>query len=174
MLMKTFSKIFCPGFRIGWIIAPSPVIEKLVIAKQGTDLCTSAFVSILAAYLLQNGHIDRQIEIAREIYRRKCGIMLAALRRFMPADKEIRWSQPEGGMFLWLTLPEYMDTVEMLAEAIQLKVAYVNGSSFFYDGSGNNAMRLNYSYPSDEQIVVGIERIASLVGKRLRTSALRT
>jgi 2-aminoadipate transaminase len=167
LLMKTFSKIFCPGFRIGWLTGPKPVIDKMVVAKQGTDLCTSAYVSILAAYLIQDGHVERQIEISKDIYRRKAAVMLDALDTFMPGEHGISWSRPEGGMFLWLELPEYIDTLEMLKEAVQLKVAYVIGSSFFYDNSGQNCMRLNFSYPSEEQIVRGIERLSQLVVKRL-------
>ena len=170
LLMKTFSKIFCPGFRLGWVVGPKPVIEKMVIAKQGTDLCTAAFVSMVAAFLLKDGHVDRQIEISKQLYRRKAAVMLDALETLMPREEGIWWSKPDGGMFLWLRLPEYMDTLEMLNEAIELKVAYVIGSGFFYDGSGANAMRLNYSYPSEHQIVKGIGRLARIVKKRLRVS----
>jgi 2-aminoadipate transaminase len=171
LLMKTFSKIFCPGFRIGWMVGPNPVIDKMIIAKQGTDLCTSAYVSILSAFLLRDRHVDHQIEISRDLYRRKVKVMLDALAHFMPDDEDIYWSKPDGGMFLWLRLPEYMDTVEMISEAIELKVAFVIGTSFFYDGSGRNTMRLNYSYPTEEQIVSGIERISKLVKRHLRVAA---
>jgi 2-aminoadipate transaminase len=165
--MKTFSKIFCPGLRLGWIVGPSPVIDKLVVAKQGTDLCTSAFVSIVAGYLLADGHVDRQIEIARNLYRRKRTVMLDSLEKLMPQGEGVSWSKPEGGMFLWLRLPEYMDATEMIAEAVEQKVAYVIGSGFFHDGSGKNTMRLNYSYPTEEQIVRGIGRLSRIIKKRL-------
>jgi len=168
LLMKTFSKIFCPGFRIGWMVGPAPVIDKMVVAKQGTDLCTSAFTSILAGYLLKGGHLEKQIEISKALYARKADTMLRALERFMPAADGLSWSKPDGGMFLWLTLPEYMDTVEMIKDAVELKVAYVVGVGFFYDGSGCNCMRLNYSYPTEEQIVLGIERLSHLIKTRLR------
>jgi 2-aminoadipate transaminase len=168
LLMKTFSKIFCPGFRLGWIVGPMPVIDKMVVAKQGTDLCTSAFVSFLAAYLIKDGHLEKQIEVSRELYSKKAAVMLDALETFMPKGEGISWSCPAGGMFLWLVLPEYMDTMEMLYEAIESKVAYVIGSGFFYDGSGKNTMRLNFSFPTEDQIVAGISKLAGLARKRLQ------
>lgn len=168
LLMKTFSKVFCPGFRLGWMIGPKAVIDKMIMAKQGTDLCTSAFSSIMAGYLLQDGHIERQIDISRALYARKVDVMLNALEKYMPAVEGLSWSKPDGGMFLWVRLPEYMDALEMLKEAVELKVAYVIGSGFFTDGSGRNTMRLNYSYPTDDKIVVGIQRLAEVVKKRVR------
>jgi 2-aminoadipate transaminase len=169
--MKTLSKVFCPGFRIGWIVAPQQVLEKLVMAKQGTDLCTSAFVSILAGYLFQDGYIEKQIEISKELYAEKARVMLEALEEHMPDIEGVSWSKPEGGMFLWLRVPEYMDVVEMIGEAVELKVAFVIGTCFYTDGSGHNEMRLNYSYPTDTQIVEGIKRIAELVRRRVKTGA---
>jgi 2-aminoadipate transaminase len=170
LLMKTFSKIFCPGFRLGWVVGPKPVIEKMVIAKQGTDLCTAAFVSMVAAHLLKDGHVDSQIETSRNLYRRKSAVMLESLETLMPKDEGIRWSKPEGGMFLWLRLPEHIDTLEMLVDAVELRVAYVNGSGFYYDGAGRNTMRLNYSYPTEDQIIEGIGRLARIIKKRLGVS----
>ncbi len=168
LLMKTFSKTFCPGLRLGWAVGPKPVIEKMVIAKQATDLCTSAYSSTLAAFLLQDGHIDRQIEIARTLYARKVKAMLAALETHMPSAPDLYWSRPDGGMFLWLHLPEYIDSVEMISDAVESKVAFVIGTCFFPDGSGRNTMRLNYSYPKEDKIWEGIERLGKLVRKRLR------
>jgi len=172
LLMKTFSKIFCPGFRLGWVVGPKPVIEKMVVAKQGTDLCTAAFVSMVAAFLLKDGYVDRQIEISRDLYERKVSVMLDSLEKFMPKEDGIWWSKPNGGMFLWLHLPEYMDAGKMLDDAFEVKVAYVIGSGFFYDGAGLNTMRLNYSYPTEEQIIKGIGRLARIVKKRLRVSVI--
>ncbi len=166
--MKTFSKIFCPGFRVGWVIGPKAVIEKLVIAKQSADLCTSAFVSVVLAYFIQDGHLERQIEISKKLYANKVKIMLDTLERYMPKLEGLSWSKPEGGMFLWIKLPEYMDTTKMFKEAVEMKVAYVIGSAFYYDGSGRNTMRLNYSFPTEEQIETGIERLARLVKKAAR------
>jgi 2-aminoadipate transaminase len=165
--MKTFSKIFSPGFRIGWVAAPRPIIERLVIAKQGTDLCTSAYISLIAACLMKDGLLEEQISVSKRLYARKAEVMLHALEKYMSELDDLWWSKPDGGMFLWLHLPEYMDTMEMIDEAIELKVAYVVGSCFYTDGSGRNEMRLNYSYPTEEQICQGVERISSLVKKRI-------
>lgn len=173
IMMKTFSKIFSPGFRIGWIMGPGSVIDKLVMAKQGTDLCTSAYISFLAAFLLEARQVDRQVVFSRGLYKVKRSVMLSALERFMPPDDDISWSKPEGGMFLWLKLPDYIDTLELLKEAVEQKVAFVVGRGFFTDGSGGNTIRLNYSFPTEKQIVEGIERIAQLVSKRLRVPAMR-
>jgi 2-aminoadipate transaminase len=166
--MKTFSKVFSPGLRVGWIVAPPAIREKLVMAKQGTDLCTSAYTSILSAYLLRDGAVEDQIEVSKKIYARKVKVMCSALERHMPTIDSLTWSKPEGGMFLWLKLPEYMDTADMIQDAVRLKVAYVIGSAFYYDGSGRNAMRLNYSYPTEEQIEQGVERLSRLVKMRIR------
>ncbi len=161
--MKTLSKIFSPGFRIGWIVAPPAILEKLIMAKQGTDLCTSAFTSIMTACLLEDGSLERQITISKELYQRKAEAMLSALERYMPKIVDIWWSRPEGGMFLWLRLPEYMDTTEMLYDAVAAKVAYVVGNCFYTDGSGRNELRLNYSYPTEEQIDRGIRSLAAVI-----------
>jgi 2-aminoadipate transaminase len=168
LLMKTLSKIFCPGFRLGWMVGPPAVIDKMVMAKQMTDLCTSAYVSILVGYLLQDGHIERQIEISKELYARKAAIMQGALEKYMPSIEGLHWSRPDGGMFLWVKLPPYMDAVEMITEAVAVKVAYVIGNAFFADGSGRDAMRLNYSFPTDEKIVLGVERLANVIKSRMR------
>lgn len=165
--LKTLSKIFSPGFRLGWIVAPPLVQEKLVMAKQGTDLCTSAYVSIMAAYLLADGYIEKQVRVARDLYARKAAVMLDALNQFMPPDENIWWSRPEGGVFLWLHLPECVDVVEMIPDAVEAKVAYVIGTGFYTDGSGHDNMRLNYSYPTEADIVEGIRRLAGLIARRL-------
>ncbi|HVP06714.1 MAG TPA: PLP-dependent aminotransferase family protein [Candidatus Acidoferrum sp.] len=168
--MKTLSKIFCPGFRLGWLSAPPLVLEKLIMSKQGTDLCTSAFVSIVTAYLLKDGYIEKQIQISRELYAKKVTVMLNALERFMPSVDGLSWSKPEGGMFLWLQLPHYMDSAEMLKDAVEARVAYVVGTCFYADGSGRNELRLNYSYPTEDQIVEGIKRLSRVVTQRIRAT----
>jgi 2-aminoadipate transaminase len=166
--MKTFSKIFSPGFRLGWIVAPPEVLEKLVQAKQGTDLCTSAFSSIMCGYLLKDGSVEKQIEISKEMYAKKARVMLSALDKNLSGIDGLSWSKPDGGMFLWVTLPTYMDAREMIYDAVEQKVAYVVGSGFYADDSGRNEMRLNYSYPTEVQIVQGIERLAKVIRARVR------
>ncbi len=166
--LKTFSKIFVPGFRIGWVLAPVEIIDKFVMAKQGTDLCTAAFNSITAAYYISMGHLNHLIERAKKLYAQKGKIMLDALEKYMPKDSDIWWSKPEGGMFLWVKLPEYMDAKELFMQAVEQNVAYVIGSAFHWDGSGKNTLRLNYSFPSIDQIDKGVQRLAEVVKKNLR------
>lgn len=166
LYLKTLSKIFCPGFRLGWMIGPRQVIDKLVIAKQSADLCTSAFVSIVAGYIIKNGYLESQINKSKKLYAHKSKVMLGALNEYMPPIDGLSWSKPEGGMFMWLKLPEYMDATEMFMDAVNMSVAYVIGSAFHHDGSGKNTMRINYSYPPEGQIVTGIRRLSNLVKKR--------
>ncbi len=163
---KTFSKIFCPGFRLGWMVGPPEVIDKLVIAKQSADLCTSAYVSTVAGYIIKNGLLEQQIEKSKELYARKAAVMFDSLRRYMPQIDGLSWSEPIGGMFMWIKLPVFMDATEMFMDAVNLNVAYVIGSAFHHDGSGVNTMRLNFSYPSEKQIVQGVKSLASVVKMR--------
>lgn len=170
--LKTFSKVFIPGFRIGWVVGPAEVIDKMVMSKQGTDLCTSSYVSITSAYLLRDGHIERQIEISKTLYARKARVMLDSLERFMPKVDGLTWSKPSGGMFLWLTMPAGLDARHMIDDAIEQKVAFVIGSAFFHDGSGAHTMRLNFSYPTEAQIVEGIRRLAKVVARQVEAHTL--
>jgi 2-aminoadipate transaminase len=107
--------------------------------------------------------LEDQIKTSRELYARKAQVMLDALEHYMPRVDDLWWSQPKGGMFLWLHLPDYMDSLELLKEAVEQKVAYVVGSCFYTDGGGHNEMRLNYSYPTEEQIVKGVKRMPRIV-----------
>jgi 2-aminoadipate transaminase len=159
----TFSKILSPGFRLGWICADPTVIDKLVQAKQATDLCTSAFTQRIAEEFLRRGLLERRIQANIALYRGKLRCMLDALEEYMPRIQGLRWTAPEGGMFLWITLPEGMDTEEMFKEAIERNVAYVVGSAFHPAGGGHNTMRLNFSFCSEEEIREGIRRLAGLV-----------
>lgn len=164
----TFSKILSPGFRLGWITADKSIIDKLVQAKQATDLCSSPFIQKLAGQFMLKGYLRQRIKKNIVVYRRKQKAMLAALDRYMPRVPGLHWVKPEGGMFLWLTLPPAMDADEMFKEAIDRQVAYVIGSAFFPTGGGHNSMRLNFSYPSEEQIDTGIERLAGFIKSRWR------
>ena len=169
--MFTFSKILSPGFRLGWVCADPVVIDKLVQAKQATDLCTSALTQRIAAEFLHRGLLEARIQANIELYRSKLRCMLDALDEFMPPVPGLSWVVPEGGMFLWITLPEGMDTDEMFKDALEKNVAYVVGSAFHPAGGGHNTMRLNFSYSSDEQIREGIRRLAGLVRSRQRGAA---
>lgn len=159
--LSTFSKIFSPGIRLGWIMAPHPILEKLVFAKQSADLCSSSFTQRVVEEFLNENELEVYLGQLVKTYRGRRDAMLAALDEFFPP--EATWSRPQGGFFVWARLPEFIDTTEMLAEAISQKVAYVPGRAFFADGSGANFMRLAFCYPSEEDIREGIKRLAGVV-----------
>ncbi|MCB5229164.1 MAG: PLP-dependent aminotransferase family protein [Candidatus Cloacimonetes bacterium] len=158
ILMGTFSKIFCPGFRIGWVIGHPDILDKIVIAKQATDLCTPPFTQRLAARYIEKGLLDTKIQEIIQMYSVKQKGMLKALDEFMP--EEFSWTRPEGGLFLMAKGPEYINTDTLLLDCIkEAKVAYVAGTSFFCDGGGQNTMRLNFSYEDLETNHEGAKRL---------------
>lgn len=159
--LSTFSKTLAPGLRLGWIIAPIEVINKLVLAKQGLDLHTSTFNQILAYEVARHGFLDKHIKLIRKVYGARRNAMLSALEKYFPAD--VRWTKPEGGLFLWVTLPEHLNANEILQKALERKVAFVPGTSFYADGAGHNTMRLNFSYVAPPVIEEGIRRLGSLL-----------
>jgi 2-aminoadipate transaminase len=162
--MGTFSKILSPGLRLGWIIAPTPLISKLVQAKQGTDLHTPTFTQMIAYEMAREGFLEEHIPLIREVYRKRRDTMLAALSEHFPAH--ITWTRPQGGMFLWATLPEGTDSVKILEEAVQQKVAFVPGTAFHPCGGGENTMRLNFSNASPEKIREGIARLGQVLARQ--------
>lgn len=166
--IRTFSKILFPGIRLGWVMAPAEIIEKFVIAKQSMDLCTSSFNQAIAAEYCHRELLADHIVETIEIYRKKRKIMLEALETYMPEHPEICWTRPEGGLFLWLRVPQYMNVEEMFYQALEENVAYVIGTSFYTDGGGTDAMRLNFSYPSEEDIHLGVKRLATVIEKNLK------
>ncbi len=167
---KTFSKILAPGTRLGWIIGDKEIISRMVIAKQAMDLCSNVFTQAIVAEYLHTGAIYKHIEATRELYRTKRNLMISAFERYMPKRDDLRWTRPEGGLFLWLRLPPYIDTESMFAAAIEKKVAYVIGSAFYFDEPERNTMRLNFSYASPEEIDLGIRRLADCVREEIQKS----
>jgi 2-aminoadipate transaminase len=161
IMLKTFSKVLFPGMRMGWVVGDEAWIDKIILLKQSVDLCTPSFTQLILAGYIRQGRMRRSIERAIECYKPKLDAMLTSLDRFMP--EEVKWSKPTGGMFIWLTLPEQIDTKEIFMTAIEHNVAYVIGQPFHCDRSGKNTMRLNYSFPSLEQIETGIERLATAI-----------
>jgi 2-aminoadipate transaminase len=160
---KTFSKILAPGTRMGWIIGNPELIAKFVVAKQAMDLCSNVFTQAWIAEYMKTDAIYAHIEETRKLYREKRNYMVGCLEKYMPERKDLRWTSPEGGLFLWITLPEYIDTEKMFLRAVEKKVAYVVGSAFYFDEPERNSMRLNFSYPSLEQIDEGVKRLADCV-----------
>ncbi len=163
--LGTFSKILSPGIRLGWAVAPRPVLEKLNLGKQGADLCSSSVSQLfVAAYFAdtQGAGWRAYVQGLRELYRRRRDTMLDALAEHFPA--QTRWTRPQGGMFVWVTLPEYIDTTDLLARALETEnVAFVPGRAAYVDGRGGSSMRLNFSGVNDEDIREGIRRIGKVI-----------
>lgn len=168
--LKTFSKILAPGTRTGWIMASTEIINKLVVAKQAMDLCSGVFTQKWLYEYMKSGKIYEQIKKTCENYRIKRNFMVDMLEKHMPKRFDVKWTKPEGGLFLWISLPKYINTDELLLKAIeQEKVAFVAGSGFYFDEPEHNAMRINFSYSSTQLIEEGITRLARIITKEIET-----
>jgi 2-aminoadipate transaminase len=161
----TFSKILSPGIRLGWMVAPPPVMEKVVLGKQATDLCTSTLTQYFVREYFAGGRWREYVASLVEIYRSRRDAMLEALGRHFPP--QATWTEPEGGLFIWATLPEYIDTEDLLAKALREDVAFVPGRSAYLDGRGRSSMRLNFSGAGEDEIREGIRRIGKVVAEQV-------
>ncbi len=167
LALYTFSKILLPGFRLGWMAGPTELIQKMAVAKQAVDLCAPPFNQAILAEFMKRGLLEKQIEIIIKAYREKRDYMLAQLDKHLGDTPGVTWTKPQGGLFLWVTLPEHFNSSEMFIDAVEKKVAYVMGSSFDPDGLDKRSLRLNFSYASMEEIAIGIERLAEVIKARL-------
>ncbi|MBK8901591.1 MAG: PLP-dependent aminotransferase family protein [Anaerolineaceae bacterium] len=164
--MSTFSKTLAPGLRLGWIVAPASVIQHCVMAKQGMDLHTSSFVQMVAYEVAKDGFLAEHVRQIRQVYRERRDIMLAAMAEHFPPG--VRWTTPKGGLFLWVSLAEEMDSTAVLQEAIAHNVAFVPGATFYPDNDQQkNSFRLNFSNATPEQIGEGIGRLGQVLEKVL-------
>ena len=163
--LGSFSKIFAPGFRLGWIIGPEELLEQIYICKQALDLCPPVFDQYMATEFLTSGALDANLVKTKAEYRRRRDLMVSLLEKYMPEG--VKWTYPEGGLFLFLTLPEGIDTIEMYDEALSKGVAYVAGSFFFLDGSHRNTMRLNFSFVAEEKMEPGMKLLGEIVKNRI-------
>ncbi len=161
VMLGTFSKIFAPGFRIGWVVGNEHILDKIVVAKQSTDLCTPPYTQRIAARYIEQGLLDSNIKKIIDLYREKRDAMLEAFEQYMPEG--VTWTKPEGGLFLFLTVPEHIDTGELFLDAIKEKVAFVTGSSFYCNGKGKNTMRINFSYSAKDMNIEGVKRLAKVI-----------
>jgi len=163
VLLGTLSKIAAPGLRVGWVVGEEAVLERLLVAKQAADLHTSTLTQQLAWQYLTMYDVDEHIEVIRKVYRRQRDCMINMIRQHFPSD--INVTEPEGGMFLWVTLPEGCSSVELFEIAIREKVAFVPGAPFYVDGGGMNTMRLNFSNADETAIEEGIRRLGRCIGE---------
>jgi 2-aminoadipate transaminase len=163
--LSTFSKTLAPGIRLAWVVAPPVVIRKLVQAKQGADLHTSTFNQLVAHDVSRGGFIYQHIKLIREVYGERRNVMLGAMDAYFPPG--IDWTHPEGGLFLWGTLPESLNAADVLQAAVEKKVAFVPGAPFFPLGGGHNTMRINFSNATPDQILEGISRLGRVLYEKL-------
>lgn len=163
--LGSFSKIVAPGLRVGYAVAHPEILRRLVIGKQAADVHTSNYSQAVVARFCTSGALSGHIEKVCALYRTRRDCMLEAMARHFPAGA--RWTRPEGGLFVWVTLPEGISTAQKLPEAIEERVAFIPGDPFFHDGTGQNTMRLNFSNASLEQIESGIERLGRVLSRAL-------
>jgi 2-aminoadipate transaminase len=161
ILLGTFSKIFVPGFRIGWVVANEQIIDKFVTAKQSTDLCTPTLNQKIVHKYIEKGYFDENLKGIIKQYHDKRDNMLKAFKEYMPEG--VKWTEPEGGLFLFLTLPNQMDAECLFQKALDNNVAFVLGTVFHCDGSGKDTMRINFSYMPKDKTTEGVKRLAKAI-----------
>ncbi len=166
----TFSKIVVPGFRLGWLVAEPELLIVVARAKQAADLHTATFIQMIAYEISKDGFMDGQITKVRAYYKNQRDLMLKALEKNFPED--CHWTRPKGGMFLWVTLPKGLDSIKMLMQAVEHKVAYVPGEPFFAKGGGENTFRLSYSIATPEQIDEGMNSLGKVIREQTKVEEL--
>jgi 2-aminoadipate transaminase len=169
VLLGSFSKSLVPGLRLGWIVAQSELMQKLITAKQATDLHTSHFTQSIVCQFLHDNDADEHIRMIREVYGQQCKAMQSSIQRFFPA--EVTCTRPEGGMFLWAELPQGMAAVDLFELAVEDKVVFVPGDPFYVRGKRHNTLRLNFSCSDTDTIKVGIGRLGKAIRKLMETTA---
>jgi 2-aminoadipate transaminase len=162
----SFSKIFAPGLRVGWVIGDPEILDKLVLAKQTADLCTSPFIQQIIALYMEKGLLDKNLKKTINLYRSRRSYMLRCFEKYMPEG--VTWTKPQGGLFLFLTLPDNLDTDIILCKAIEKNVAFVAGSAFFCNESGHNKLRINFSFSDNKDIETGIKRLSSVIKEEIK------
>jgi len=165
--LYTFSKLFCPGMRVGFNIGPPEVVTRMTHIKEGNILNTPKWNQDMCQAFLEDMGLDRHLEDCRSYYREKLGLFLDTMAEHFPPETGVSWTRPEGGLFLWVSLPPHIDTDELFFDAIEHKVAFVPGDQFYGENPEHNHMRINFSFVSKEQLAVAVERLAECIKKRL-------
>ena len=165
ILMGSFSKITVPGTRLGWIIAAKGIMDKLKIAKQAADLHSNYLSQLIIHQYLLDNDLDKHIDKIRTVYRQQCLCMLSAIQQHFP--EEVKCTRPEGGMFLWATLPDGLSSMKLFEKTISENVAFVPGGAFYVDGGGDRSFRLNFSNSTEEKIETGIKKLSKTIKKML-------
>lgn len=161
IFLGTFSKTFTPGLRLGWVCASDEILNKYILVKQGADLQSSTISQFEVNKFLEMYDLDVHVEKIKDVYRNRRNLMLDTIKEYFP--KEAKYTYPEGGLFTWVELPEHVNTRDLMVKAVEKKVAFVPGGSFYPNGGHENTMRLNYSNMSEEKIVEGIKRLAEVI-----------
>jgi len=164
--MGSFSKVLTPGIRLGYVVAPKPLVRKLEQAKQAADLHTATLTQMVVYEVIKDGFLAEHIPTIRQFYAKQCQVMLDALSRYFPPS--VTWTTPLGGMFIWVTLPSYIDSKELLDAAVAQNIAFVPGAPFYANDPAQNTMRLSFVTVSPERINQGIEKLGQLIKSRLR------
>ena len=165
----TFSKLFCPGMRVGFNIGPKEVIGKMANIKQGSTLNSPKYNQDMCTAFLQQMDWKTHMENCRTYYREKLAIFLNTMQEYFPAETGVDWTRPEGGLFLWATVPEKINTLDLFYEAIKFKVAFVPGEVFYGENPANNHMRINFSYPTKEQLAEAIRRLSDCITSKVES-----
>lgn len=165
--LYTFSKLFCPGLRVGFNIGPPEVIDKITNIKEGNVLNTPKYNQDMCAAFLTDMGLEEHIQKCRKYYREKLEVFLKTMDESFPREMGVTWTKPQGGLFLWVTVPEQIDTQELFLDAIKYKVAFVPGSVFFGENPDRNTMRINFSFSSKDQLKEAVKRLAECIGNRL-------
>lgn len=168
--LGTFSKTFCPGFRIGWITASPEIIRKYVLIKQGADLQCNTLSQVICARFMEKYSLDEHIKSIISVYKNRRDLMIDSMKKYFP--KEVKFTIPEGGLFTWVELRSDLDSAKIMEDALKEKVAYVPGASFFPNGGKNNFFRLNYSNMPDERIIEGIKRLGKVLHNYYNSTVL--
>jgi 2-aminoadipate transaminase len=163
--LRTFSKISFPGLRLGWIVAREDVLSKIIVGKQAADLCSPTITQYIAYEFISRGWLDEYVQIIQREYAKKKDAMIEALNQYFPAGAS--WTNPQGGLFVWVKAPDCIDTTAMFREAINAKVAYVVGIAFYPHRNDNCHMRLNFSAVDPERIVEGVRRLGDLIKSKM-------